>query len=458
MGRAFGPVMLAWFSILALLGLRWIVVYPDVLLAVNPWYAVRFFADNGLSGFIVLSSVFLAVTGGEALYADMGHFGRKPIKRGWFVFVFPALMLNYFGQGAVLMHNPSAIENPFYHLAPSWTLAPLILFATAAAVIASQAVISGVFSVTRQALNLGYLPRLRILHSSEHEIGQVYVPIVNWLLFAGTVLLVVGFQSSAALAGAYGIAISATMLIDGILVILLLRFTRAPNATLKIVALSFVAILDIFFFAANSLKFNDGGWIPVATAAVVYILMTTWQEGRRTLNWLIAKEQMPVRDFLTMVEKDPPLRVPGTAVYLASEAGGMPRALLNNLRFNRVLHERNVLLTFVRPEIPFVQPEDRIEVQNLAPGLCRITARYGFMETPNVVNALRAAVEKGVDYDPDTTVYVVGRENPVFTVGTGMPLWRKRLFAYMGRNSQLAAIHFGAPPHRTLEVSSQVRF
>jgi len=458
MGRAFGPVMLAWFAILAVLGLRWIFQYPDVLLAINPWYAVRFFADNGIAGFVVLSSVFLAVTGGEALYADMGHFGRKPIKRGWFLLVFPALVINYFGQGAVLMHTPSAIENPFYHLAPPWALAPLIVFATAAAVIASQAVISGVFSVTRQALNLGYLPRLRVLHSSEHEIGQVYVPSVNWMLFIGTVLLVVGFQSSAALAGAYGIAISATMLIDGVLVILLLHFTKAPNAKLKIAALGVIAVLDVLFFAANSLKFADGGWIPVATAALVYVLMTTWQEGRRTLNWLISKEQMPVRDFLALVEKDPPHRVPGTAVYLASEAGGMPRALLNNLRFNRVLHQRNVLLTFVRPEMPFVPPEERIEVQNLGPGFCRITARYGFMETPNVVTALRAAVEKGVDYDADQTVYVVGRENPVFATGSGMPLWRKRLFAFMGRNSQLAAIHFGAPPHRTLEVSSQVRF
>ncbi len=458
MGRAFGPVMLVWFVILGLLGTRWIIEYPSVLLAVNPWHALRFFADNGLAGFVVLSSVFLAVTGGEALYADMGHFGRGPIKRGWFFIVFPALTLNYFGQGAVLMHTPSAIENPFYYLAPAWALAPLILIATAAAVIASQAVISGVFSVTRQALNLGYLPRLRITHSSEYEIGQVYVPSVNWLLYIGTVVLVIGFGSSAQLAGAYGIAISATMLIDGVLVILLLHATQGSNTKLKIAALGVVAVLDALFFASNSLKFAHGGWIPVATAALVYVLMTTWQEGRRTLNWLISKQQMPVRDFLALIETDPPHRVPGTAVYLASEAGGMPRALLNNLRFNRVLHERNVLLTFVRPEVPFVPPEERIEVQDLAPGLCRITARYGFMETPNVVSALRAAEEKGVAYDPDNTLYVVGRENPVFAIGSGMPHWRKRLFAFMGRNSQLAAIHFGAPPHRTLEVSSQVKF
>ena len=317
MGRAFGPVMMVWFALLAILGLRWIFEYPDVLLAINPWHAMRFFADNGIAGFLVLSSGFLAVTGGEALYADMGHFGRKPSKRGWFLIAFPALTLNYYGQGAVLMHTPSAIENPFYYLAPSWALAPLILLATAAAVIASQAVISGVFSVTRQALNLGYLPRLRVLHSSEHEIGQVYVPTVNWMLFIGTVLLVIGFQSSTALAGAYGIAISATMLIDGVLVILLLHFTKAAHSKLTIAALGIIAILDILFFAANSLKFADGGWIPVATATLVYVLMTTWQEGRRTLNWLISKEQMPVRDFLALVEKDMPHRVPGTAPALA---------------------------------------------------------------------------------------------------------------------------------------------
>jgi KUP system potassium uptake protein len=457
MGRAFGPVMLVWFAVLALLGLRGILAYPGVLLAVNPIYAFQFLIHNGWSSFLAMSSVFLAVTGGEALYADMGHFGRRPIQRAWYLLVFPALMLNYFGQGAVLIHDPSAITNPFYNLAPSWALAPLILLATAAAVIASQAVISGVFSVTRQALNLGYLPRLRVLHSSESEIGQVYVPTINWLLFIGTILLVIGFQTSKALTGAYGIAISSTMLIDGVLVMLLLRFTRARRANLKIVLLAGILVLDVTFLASNSLSFVDGGWLPVSVALAVYILMTTWQEGRRTLNWIIAKEQMPLRDFVAMIEKEPPHRVQGTAVYLASEAGGIPRALLNNLRFNRVLHERNVLLTFVRPEMPFVQPEERIEVQNLGPGLFRIIARYGFMETPNVVAALRAAEEKGVAYEPEQTVYVVGRENPVFAAGSGMPLWRKRLFALMGRNSQLAALHFGVPSHRTLEVSSQVR-
>jgi KUP system potassium uptake protein len=457
MGRLFGPITLVWFLTLAGLGLRWVITAPGVMLAINPLYAVEFFINNGSAGFITLASVFLAVTGGEALYADMGHFGPAPIRRGWFMIVWPALLLNYFGQGALLLANPQAIVNPFYLLAPSWLLPLLIVLATCATVIASQAVISGVFSITRQALNLGYLPRLRVLHSSEEEIGQVYVPSVNWLLFAGTLTLILTFGSSSALAGAYGIAISSTMVIDSILVIMLFRIRREPHFRFITALLVVVFVVELAFFFSNLLKFDDGGWLPVLAAIFVYVLMSTWQEGRRTLAWLIAREQMPVRDFLTLIEKEPPLRVEGTAVYLAAEAGGMPRALLNNLKFNRVLHQRNVLLTFVRPEVPFVPPEERIEVQQLGDGLCRITARYGFMETPNVVAALRSAEEKGVPYEPDQTVYVVGRENPIFTTGSGMPLWRKRLFALMGRNSQLAAIHFGVPSHRTLEVSSQVR-
>jgi KUP system potassium uptake protein len=457
MGRLFGPVMLVWFATLGLLGLRWVVTSPGVVLALNPVHAVRFFVHNGFAGFVVLASVFLSVTGGEALYADMGHFGRSPIRRGWFTIVLPALVLNYFGQGALLLQDASAIRNPFYLLAPGWLLPLLIVLATAATVIASQAVISGVFSVARQAINLGYLPRLRVLHSSEEEIGQVYVPALNWLLFAGVLMLILVFQSSSALAGAYGIAIASTMLIDGILVIMLLKVRKERGQRYTTIVLALIVAIEFAFFCSNLLKFAHGGWLPIAVAVLAYVLMTTWQEGRRTLNWLIAKEQMPVRDFLALIEKDSPVRVEGTAVYLASEAGGMPRALLNNLKFNRVLHERNVLLTFVRPEVPFVPPEERIEIQELGRGMYRIIARYGFMEQPNVVAALRSAEEKGVAYEPEQTVYVVGRENPVFAVGSGMPLWRKRLFAFMGRNSQLAAIHFGVPSHRTLEVSSQVR-
>jgi KUP system potassium uptake protein len=457
MGRLFGPATLVWFITLGLLGLRWVIMHPTVIGALNPLHAIQFMVHNGVAGFITLASVFLAVTGGEALYADMGHFGRPPIRRGWFLVVLPALVLNYFGQGALLLANPSAVTNPFYLMAPGWLLPFLILMATSASIIASQAVISGVFSVARQAINLGYLPRLRVLHSSEEEIGQVYVPALNWMLFIGTLTLIIVFQSSSALAGAYGIAIASTMVIDSLLVIVLLRVRREPRHRPIIALLTAILAVELAFFFSNLLKFDDGGWLPIAVALIAYVLMTTWQEGRRTLNWLVAKEQMPVREFLTVIEEDPPHRVAGTAVYLAAEAGGVPRALLNNLKFNRVLHERNILLTFVRPEVPFVQPEQRVEVQNLGPGLHRVISRYGFMESPNVVAALRAAGEAGVPYQPEQTVYVVGRENPVFAAGSGMPLWRKRLFAFMGRNSQLAAIHFGVPSHRLLEVSSQVR-
>ncbi len=304
MGRVFGPITLIWLATLALLGIRWIVTSPGVLLAINPLHAVDFFISNGAAGFLVLASVFLAITGGEALYADMGHFGRSPIRRGWFWIVLPALTLNYFGQGALLLANPQAIANPFYLLAPTWLLPPLIVLATAATVIASQAVISGVFSVTRQALNLGYLPRLRIDHSSEHEIGQVYVPTVNWMLFVGTLTLVLVYRSSSALAGAYGIAISSTMLIDGILVIMLLQVRKSPHYRLYTAVLVFIVAIELAFFLANMFKLDDGGWLPVAAAVVVYILMSTWQEGRRTLNWLIAREQMPVHDFLAMLQKE----------------------------------------------------------------------------------------------------------------------------------------------------------
>ncbi len=457
MGRAFGPVMLIWFAVLAIIGVRWIVEAPQILAAINPLHAVRFFNNNGIAAFVVLASVFLAVTGGEALYADMGHFGRGPIRRGWFVIVMPALVLNYLGQGAFLLEHPGRVDNLLYRLAPDWAVPLLIVLAAAATVIASQAVISGVFSLTRQALNLGYLPRLRIIHSSAEEIGQVYVPIVNWLLLIGTFALVVGFGSSTALAGAYGIAISSTMLIDGVMVIMLLRLCGGRRNRVVIAVLGAIVCVEFLFFSSNLLKFTDGGWLPILVAIGVFTLMSTWREGRRTLNWIVAREQPSTRDFLAMVEKEQPRRVPGTAVYLASEVSGIPRALMQNLRFNRVLHERNVLLTFVSTETPRIESEERIEVENLAPGIQRVIARYGFMETPNVVSALRAADEKGAPYLPDETIYVVGRENPVLADGSGMALWRKRIFAVMGRNSQLAAIHFGAPLHRVLEISSQIK-
>jgi KUP system potassium uptake protein len=456
MGRAFGPVIITWFTTLAVLGVHGILKAPEVLKAVNPVYAVQFFLNNGVTGFITLSSVFLAVTGGEALYADMGHFGRGPIRRGWLLVVLPALVLNYFGQGALLLTNPAAIENPFYLLVPAWALIPMILLATAATVIASQAVISGVFSLARQAINLGYLPRLKVLHSSEHSIGQVYVPSVNWLLFVCTLTLVVIFGSSSALAGAYGIAIICDMVITSVMVIMLMRIADARGNRGVIVVMSLITLAELFFLLSNMLKLDDGGWIPLAIAAGVYMLMSTWREGRRALAWLVAKQQIPVREFLASIAEQKPHYVPGTAVYLVSDAGGIPRALSQNLRFNGVLHERNILLTFVSTEMPRVQPDRRVDTHTIAPGLERVIARYGFMETPDIVSALRGADARGIEYKPDETTYVIGRENPVLTSGPGMSLWRKRLFAVMGRNSQLASIHFGVPAHRVVEISSQV--
>jgi KUP system potassium uptake protein len=456
-GRAFGPIMLLWFATLALLGLLSILKTPEVLKALNPYYAVMFFVNNGWAGFVTLSSVFLAITGGEALYADMGHFGRIPIRKAWFTITLPALILNYLGQGALLLRSPETISNPFYLLAPSWALPLMILLATAAAVIASQALISGVFSVARQAINLGYLPRLKVRHSSEDEIGQVYLPSMNWLLFTGTVLLVIGFGSSSALANAYGIAVSSSMVMVSIMLILLLRSVNWRLHRVITAALMVTAVIELCFFIANMMKFFSGGWLPLVVGAGAYLLMSTWYEGRKNLNWLLTTQQVTTRDFLAALAKDPPHRAPGTAVYMVSEASGIPRTLTQNLRFNGVLHERNLLVTFTSADVPSIPAEDRVTVQTIAPGVFRVVARYGFMETPSIIATLRAAEDKGLEFKPDETTYVVGRENPIIALGSGMPVWRKRLFAIMGRNAQMAAAHYGVPAHRVIEIGSQVR-
>ncbi len=457
MGRAFGPIMILWFGTLAVLGVASIWNSPQVLQALNPLYAIRFFIHNGWAAFVTLSSVFLAITGGEALYADMGHFGRKPIRNAWFLAVLPALTLNYFGQGALILNNPAAISNPFYLLAPDWALPLMIILATAATVIASQAVISGVFSIARQAINLGYLPRLKVQHSSEEEIGQVYLPTMNWLLFAGTVLLVLGFRSSSSLAGAYGIAVSSDMVMVSLMVILFVRAANWPRQRRVTAILSIIVLIELTFFCSNMLKFFDGGWLPILIAGGAFLLMSTWYQGRKNLNWVMTTQQVPAREFLSSLEAEPPHRAPGTAVYLVGEASGIPRALTQNLRFNGVLHERNLLFTFASAEVPTIPADERVTVQAIAPGIYRVVARYGFMETPSIIAALRAAEDKGLDYKPDETTYVVGRENPVITMGSGMSVWRKRLFAIMGRNAQLAAVHYGVPAHRVIEIGSQVR-
>lgn len=454
-GTFFGPIIIAWFVTLGALGLIHIANAPNVLWALHPEHAVRFFAENGLEGFLVLSAVFLCVTGGEALYADVGHFGRIPIRNAWFQLVLPALVLNYLGQGALVLHDPEAIRNPFYLLAPSWFLVPLIILATAATIIASQAVISGVFSVATQAMNLGYLPRLRVLQSSESAIGQVYVPAVNWIVFAGTVLLVLGFQSSDALASAYGIAVSATMLLAGILVLIAPPTLRLPRALLLPLLVG-ISLIDLAFFSANIVRAWEGGWIPICIAAVMFLIMSTWREGRLQLNWTVTRQQPGLHDFTRQLSDTPPERAPGTAVYLTNEASAIPLSLVQQLRFHRFLHERVIILTFARTENPKVPNESRLSCDILSGGIYRITARYGFMERPDTISVLRAAERLGIEYLPDSTFYVVGRTTPQVTDKKGLAKWRKRLYALMARNTRVGYEYFRVPSHRLLEIGAQV--
>lgn len=454
-GRVFGPIIIVWFVALGVLGFRQILISPQVLLALNPIYALRFFAANGVQGFIVLSAVFLVVTGGEALYADVGHFGRKPIRDAWWSIVLPALTLNYLGQGALVLENAELIRNPFYLLAPDWALGPMIVLATAATIIASQAVISGVFSVTSQAMNLGYLPRIRVVHSSSEAMGQIYVPAANWIVFVGTLLLVLGFQSSDALASAYGIAVSATMLLAGLLVMQWRLSLPVPHRWTWMMALGCITTIDIAFFSSNVLRAVDGGWVPIGTALLIYAIMSTWNEGRRQMNWSMALKQASAADFLKTLQSDPPQTVPGTAVYLTNESSSIPRALTQQLAFQRVLHERVIILTFARAEIPRVAAQDRLRVETLAAGLYRVTARYGFMEQPDTLSALRLADRAGISYEPNTTCYVVGRTTPLVTHRKGLAQWRKRLYSLLARNTRVGYEYFGIPSHRLIEIGMQ---
>jgi KUP system potassium uptake protein len=455
-GRLFGPVMLVWFSTLALLGVHSLVQSPEVLAALSPLQAAAFLLKHGSFGFAVLAAVFLVVTGAETLYADLGHFGARPIRAAWFAVVLPALALNYVGQGALLVRDPSALENPFYRLAPDWLLPPLIGLATLATVIASQAVISGAFSLSRQAQMLGYLPRMEVVHSSARQMGQVFVPVVNRLLLAGTVLLAVGFGSSSSLAGAYGVAVSATMVVTTVLACIAARRRwHWPLPGVLAIGAAFLTV-DLAFLGANLGKVGQGGWVPLVVAAAIFTVMATWRRGRAVLRQRLSSARVDERAFVADLEAHPPLRVPGTAVFLDSQTDGIPRTLLHNLKHNKVLHERVVLLHFTLEEVPRVPDAQRFRFQELGGGLLRLEVRRGFLEGVDVPALLEEAKSYGIDLDLAAPTFFLGRETLVAVPGGGLSGWRKGLFAFLARNAESAARHFGIPPGRVVELGAQV--
>jgi KUP system potassium uptake protein len=455
-GAIFGPVTLLWFAVLGLLGLGSIVQHPGILTAANPLHAVNFFAESRWQGFLVLGSVFLVVTGGEALYADMGHFGAQPIRRAWFAVVLPCLLLNYFGQGALLLDNPGAAENPFYFLAPRWALLPLIALATAATVIASQAVITGAFSLTWQAVQLGYLPRFHWRHTSEEEYGQIFIPRVNSLLLLCTVGLVLGFRTSSNLAAAYGVAVTTTMVITTVLfgIVALRRWSWHPALVFGVVAVFLVP--ELAFFGANIIKLPQGGWFPLLVGAAVLVAMLTWRRGREILRDRLADQATSFHALFEQIEAKPPVRIPGTAVYMTGNLDVVPPAMSRLLKHMGTLHERVVLLSVVIKDEPKVPQAPHIECEHLAPDLYRVTAYYGYVQQPNAPGAVRKCARLGLALDPDDVTYIIGRETLLPSHRPGMAIWRERLFAAMARNAGSATAFFSIPTDRVLEIGAQI--
>lgn len=459
-GRIFGPLMIVWFVALAAIGLYNIAHNPIVLHALSPYWALRFFMDHDWHAVLVLGAVVLTVTGGEALYADMGHFGKKPIRWAWFGFVLPALALNYFGQGAVLLRNPSAVENPFYLSAPQSLQLPLLLLATLAATVASQAVITGAFSVTRQAIQLGYLPRLRIRHTSRDTIGQIYVPSINWTLLTAVIVLVLAFRSSSNLATAYGLSVTGTMLIDTLL-LAVVAYTRWPTARKWVLPLcGLFLIIDLAFLIANGEKLltGIGAWVPLFIGVAAFLMMRTWRRGRELLREEIRKEGIQLDSFLPGLMLSPPVRVPGTAVFLTADKGVVPHALLHNLKHNKVLHERNIFLTVETLRVPYPAKGERLKISEIGDDLYRIVVRFGFMEIPDVPQALMQTCDVGdLCIDPMETTYFVSRETIIASAHRGMPAWRDKLFALMHRNAAPAPGFFRIPGNRIVELGAQVQ-
>lgn len=455
-GRLFGPVMVVWFIILAILGIGPILGEPSVIRALNPMYAGEFFMHNGLRGFLVLGSVFLVVTGGEALYADMGHFGRKPIKRVWFTLVLPALVINYFGQGALLLGQPGAIESPFFHLAPSWAQIPLTVLATGATIIASQALISGAFSLTAQAIHLGYLPRMRTVQTSAHHRGQVYVPAINWFLLVACLALVFAFGSSTSLAGAYGVAVTVTMVITTMLIASVARHRWKWSKTKTSVVIIPLLVVDTAFVVANMFKIPSGGWFPLLVGIAGFTIFTTWRTGRQLLAVQIENRGLTVDGFLLELEKNPPIRHPGTGVYLHSHAGRVPPALLTNLRHNDSLHETIVFVSVVMSKVPHVLPAARVDLTHHILGFHELSMGYGFMDEPALASDLATFDINGLDFDPERTTYFLGRERVLVTDRPGMAQWREHLFTFLNRNSGDPTTFFGLPTERSIDIGTHI--
>ena len=455
-GKFFGPITLVWFLVLAILGLVHVARNPAVLAAMSPHYALGFIIDYPGLSFIALGALILCATGAEALYADMGHFGKKPIRLAWFGLVMPALLINYFGQGAMLLAHPENVNNPFYEMAPHWALYPLVGLATCATVIASQALISAAFSVTKQVVQLGYLPRLRVLHTSVNAAGQIYIPFVNWTLFGCIVMAVIFFGSSSNLAAAYGIAVTIDMLITTILTFFVIRYAWKMSLLLCVAATGFFFVIDAMFFAANVIKINDGGWFPLMIGIVMFALMTTWRDGRHMLSEKLRSDAIELKSFLDAVFISPPLRVSGTAVFLNADAGTTPNALLHNLKHNKVLHQQNLFVTVKSHEVPWIGFNKRIEVESLGHNCWQVMLHYGFKNEPDVPEALKLLKQQGIHLDDMETSYFLSRDIVIPSIGRGMAPWREKLFASMHRNASGIADFLSLPTNRVVELGSKV--
>ncbi len=455
-GKFFGPITLIWFAAIAVLGVAQIVKHPEILSAMSPHHALRFMFSNPGTTFIILGAVVLCVTGAEALYADLGHFGKRPIRIAWFSVVMPALTLNYFGQGALLLDDPDAVKNPFYLMAPDWALIPLVGLATMATVIASQALITGAFSVTKQVIQLGYLPRLNIEHTSVRDTGQIYIPFVNWGLFAAIVLAVVMFRSSSNLAAAYGIAVTLDMLITTILTFFVIRYGWKYPLALCIAATGSFFIIDLAFFASNMLKLFHGGWFPLVIGGVIFTLMMTWKQGRALLNATLRADAIDLKSFLEAVFVSPPARVEGSAVFLTAEPGTVPNALLHNLKHNKVLHEHNLFVTVRNHEVPWIGLDKRVEIESLGHDCWQVVVHYGFKNDPDLPRALEQIRGRGCELEAMTTSYFLSRDVVVPTIGGGMAPWREKLFAQMHHNASGAADFLKLPNNSVVELGSKI--